>query len=92
MWGKKLHVSKVVGKYTSAVEIKLIINVSLKHTNFHSSVTEEYLVEMIDFDVSETVYSVLDPTKPLATMARTHHNSTTGPGKYRPIERCSISR
>ena len=35
MWGKKVHVSKVVGKDTSAVEIKRLINVSQKQTKFH---------------------------------------------------------
>ena len=68
MWGKQVHVSKVVGKYTSEVEIKTLINVSQKHTNFHSSMTTEELVGIIEFDVTETVYSVLDPTKAVATM------------------------
>ena len=72
MWGKQVHVSKVVGKDTSAVEIKHLINVSQKHTNFHSSMTAEELVGIIDFDVTETVYSVLDPTKVVATMNISH--------------------
>ena len=55
MWGKQVHVSKVVGKYTSAVEIKRLINVSQKQTNFHSSMTAEELVGIIDFDATETV-------------------------------------
>ena len=58
MWGKHVHVSKVVGKDTSEVEIKRLINVSQKHTNFHSSMTAEALVGIIDFDKTETVYSV----------------------------------
>ena len=62
----------MVGKYTSAVEIKLLINVSQKHTNFHSRMTAEELVGIIDFDVTETVYSVSDPTKAVATMNLRH--------------------
>ena len=72
MWGKQVHVSKVVGKDTLAVEIKRLINVSQKHTNFHSSMTVEELVGIIDFDVTESVYSVLDPTKAVATMNLRH--------------------
>ena len=47
MWGKQVHISKMVGKDTLAVEIKYIINVSQKHTNFHSSMTAEELVGII---------------------------------------------
>ena len=72
MWCKKVHVSKVVGKDTLAVEIKRLINVSQKHTNFHSSMTAEELVGIIDFDATETVYSVSDPTKAVATMSLRH--------------------
>ena len=50
MWGKQVHFSKVVGKDTLSVEIKRLINVSQKHTNFHSSMTVEELVGIIDFD------------------------------------------
>ena len=60
MWGGKLHFRKVVVKDTLTVEIKRLINVSQKHTNFHSSMTAEELVGIIDFDVTETVYSVSD--------------------------------
>ena len=63
MWGKQVHVSKVVGKDTSAVDIKRLINVSQKHRKFRSSMTAEELVGIIDVDVTETVYSVSDPTK-----------------------------
>ena len=63
MWGKQVHVSKVVGKDTLTVDIKRLINVSQKHTNFQSSMTAEELVGIIDFDVTETVYGVSDPTK-----------------------------
>ena len=52
MWGKQVHVSKVVGKDTSEVAIKRLIKVSQKYTNFHSSITAEELVEIIDFDVT----------------------------------------
>ena len=62
----------MVGKDTSAVEIKRLINVSKKQTNFHSSMTEEELVGVIDFDETETVYSVSDPTKAVATMSLGH--------------------
>ena len=62
----------MVGKDTSAVEIKRLINVSQKHTNFHSSMTAEELVGIIDFDVTETVYSVSDPSKAVATMNLCH--------------------
>ena len=72
IWGKQLHVIKVMGKDTSAVEIKLLINVSQKHTNFNSSMTAEELVGIIDFDAIETVYSVPDPTKSVATMSLHH--------------------
>ena len=72
MWGKQVHVSKVVGKDTSAVEIKRLMNVSQKHTNFHSSMTAEELVGVIDFDATETVYSVSYPTKTVATMSLRH--------------------
>ena len=60
MWGKKLRVSKLVGKYTSVVAIKRLINVSQKHANFHSIMTAEELVGIIDFDVTETVYNDSD--------------------------------
>ena len=53
----------MVGKYTSAVEIKRLVDVSQKHTNFHSIMASEELVGVIDFDATETVYSVSDPTK-----------------------------
>ena len=33
MWGKQVHVSKVVGKDTLAVENEPLINVSQNHTN-----------------------------------------------------------
>ena len=72
MWGKQVHVSKVVGNDTMAVDIKRLINVSQKHTNFHSSMTAEELVGIIDFDVTDTVYSVSDPTKAVATMNLFH--------------------
>ena len=72
MWGKQVHVSKVVGKDTSAVKIKRLINVSQKHTNFHSSMTAEELVGIIYFDATKTVYSVLDPEKSVATMSFHH--------------------
>ena len=72
MWGKQVHVSKVVGQDTSAVEIKRLINVSQKHTNFHSSMTAKELVGIIDFDATETVYSVLNLTKAVATMSLRH--------------------
>ena len=72
MWGKQVYVSKVVGKDTSAVEIKRLINVSQKHTNIHSSMTAEELVGIIDFDATETVYSVSDPTKAVSTMSLRH--------------------
>ena len=72
MWGKQVHVSKVVGKYTLAVEIKRLIDVSHKHTNFHSSMTAEELVGIIDFGVTETVYSVSDPTKAVETINLRH--------------------
>ena len=72
MRGKKLHVSKVVGKDTSEVEIKRLIHVSQKHTHFHSSMTAEELVGVIDFDATETFYSVSDPTKSVATMSLRH--------------------
>ena len=72
MWGKQVHGIKVVGKDNSAVEIKRLINVSQKHTNFHSSMTAEELVGIIDFDATENVYSVLDPTKAVATMILRH--------------------
>ena len=52
MWGKQVHVSKGVVKDTSAVEIKRLINVSQKHTNFHSSMTAEELVGIIYFDAT----------------------------------------
>ena len=58
--------------YTSAVEIKRLIDVSQKHTEFHSSLTAEELVGIIYFDVTETVYSVSDPTKAVATMNLCH--------------------
>ena len=41
MWDKQVHVSKVVVKDTSSVEIKRLINVYQKNTNFHSSMTAE---------------------------------------------------
>ena len=41
MWGKQVHISKVVGKDTLAVEIEPLINVSQKHTNFHSIMKAE---------------------------------------------------
>ena len=69
MLGKQVHVSKVVVKNTSAVEIKRLINVSQKHTKIHSSMTAEELVGIIDFDATETVYSVSDPTKSVETMS-----------------------
>ena len=72
MWGKKVHVSKVVGKETLEVAIKRLINVSQKHTNFHSSMTAEKMVGIIDFDVTETVYSASDSSKPVATMNLRH--------------------
>ena len=55
MWGKQVHVSKMVGKDTPAVEIKRLVNFSQKHTNLHSSMTAEELVGIIDFDPTETV-------------------------------------
>ena len=61
-----------MGKDTSAVEIKRLINFSHKHTNFHSSMIAEELVGIIDPDVTETVYSVLDPTKAVATINLCH--------------------
>ena len=72
MWGRQVHVSKVVGKDTSPVEVKRLINVSQKHTNFHASMTAEALKGIIDFDVTETVYSVSNPTKPVARMSLRH--------------------
>ena len=54
------------------MEIKRLVNVSQKHTNFHSSMTLEELVGIIDFDATETIYSVLDPTKSVATMSLRH--------------------
>ena len=48
MWGKEVQVSKMVGKDTPAVEIKGLVNFSQKHTNFHSSMTAEELVGIID--------------------------------------------
>ena len=44
MWSKQVHVSKVVGKDTMTIHIKRIINVSQKHTNFHSSITAEEMM------------------------------------------------
>ena len=72
MRGKQVHVSKVVGKDTLAVEIKRLINVSQKHKEFYSSMIAEELVGIIDFDATETVYSVSDPTKAVATMSLRH--------------------
>ena len=72
MRGKQVQVSKVVGKDTSAVEIKHLINVSQKHMNFHSSITAEEMVGIIYFDATETVYSVSNPTKSVATMNLLH--------------------
>ena len=72
MWGKQVHVSEVVGKYTSEVSIKRLIHVPQKHTNFHSSMTAEELVGIIDFDVTETVYSASDSSKPVTTMNLRH--------------------
>ena len=72
MWGKQVYVSRVVGKEISVVKIKRLINISQKHINFHSSMTAEELVGVIDFDVSETVYNVSDPTKLVATMNLRH--------------------
>ena len=57
MWGKQVHVIKLVVKDTSAVVIKHLINVSQNHTNFHPSIIEEELAGVIDFDVTDTVYS-----------------------------------
>ena len=65
---KKVQVSKVLGKETSALEIKCLINVSQKHTKFHASMTAEEMVGIIDFHVTETVYSASDFSKPVATM------------------------
>ena len=62
----------MVGKDTSAVEIKRLINVSQKHTNFYSSMTVEELVGIIDFDATETVYSVSDPKQLVANMSLCH--------------------
>ena len=72
MLGKQVHVRKVAVKENSEVEIKSLINVSQKHTNFHSSMTAEELVGIIDFDATETVYSVLYPTKAVATISLCH--------------------
>ena len=72
MWVKQVHVSKVVRKDNSAVEIKRLINVSQKHTKFHSSMTAEELLGIIDFDANETAYSVSNPTKAVATMSLFH--------------------
>ena len=72
MWGKQVHVSNVVGKDTSTMAIKCLINVSQKHTNFHSSMTAEELMGIIDFDVTETVYSASDSSKTVATMNLRH--------------------
>ena len=72
MWGKQVHVSKVVGKDTLAVEIKRLINVSQKHKEFYSSMIAEELVGIIDFDATETVYSVSEHTKAVATMSLHH--------------------
>ena len=72
MWGKQVHFRKEVVKDTPAVYIKRLINVSQKHTNFHSSMTAEELVGIIDFDVSETIYSVSDSTKAVETMNLRH--------------------
>ena len=58
MWGKQVHVSKVVGKDTSAVEIKHLINVSQNHTNFHSIIIAEELVGIIYLDATDTFYCV----------------------------------
>ena len=54
------------------MEIKRLINVSQKHTKFHSSMTAGELVGIIDFDATDTVYSVSDPTKAVATMILRH--------------------
>ena len=62
----------MVGKDTLAVEIKRLINVSKKNTKFYSSMTAEELVGIIDFDATETVYSVSDPTKSVETMSFCH--------------------
>ena len=57
MWGKQVHASKLVGNDTLEVAIKRPINVSQNHTNFHPSIIEEELAGVIDFDVTDTVYS-----------------------------------
>ena len=72
MWGKQVHIIKLVGKDTSAVAIKRLINLSQNRTNFHSSITAEELVEILDFDVTETVYSASDSSKLVETMNLRH--------------------
>ena len=72
MWDKKVHVIKEVENDTLAVAIKRLIGVSQKHTNFHSSVTAEELVGIIDFDVTETLYSASGSSKPVETMNLRH--------------------
>ena len=72
MWDKQVHAIKVVGKDTLAVEIKGLIDVFQKHKIFHSSMTAEELVGTIDFDATETVYSVSDHTKAVVTMSLCH--------------------
>ena len=61
-----------MGKDTSAVEIKRLINVSQKHTNFHSIIIAEELVGIMYFDATETVNSVSDPKKLVATVSLRH--------------------
>ena len=72
MWGKQVHVSKVVEKDTLVVDIEHFIDVYQKHTNFYSSILVEELVGIIDVDVTETVYSALDSSKLVATMNLRH--------------------
>ena len=72
MWGKQVHVSNVVGNDTSSVANKRVINISLKHMNFHSSNIMEELVGIIDFDVTDTVYIASYSSKLVATMNLRH--------------------
>ena len=119
MWGKQVHVSKVVGNDTLVVEIKRRLQIkdlpsflsetpSALYKIYNQGHWPSIIRELTTFmgkarDVAKKYDNLEEEyeSRPIPPMtfrensqnyqARTHHNSTTGPGKYRRIGRYFIS-
>ena len=56
MWGKHAHITEVVDKSSTPSEIKRLVKVSMRHTNYNNSMLVEDVQGITDLDVPVEIY------------------------------------